>query len=180
MKWRHSQFVVSPRLALSVLIAAVILMAAPAASLARAFTGKFHDEFPTESGTLTDYPCFDGVPVVMTGTLTRDGHFSDAGRRVSFHGTNVIDYTVEVGDGRHAAGQVVDHFNFTFNFKQTRSVVTSAQQEEATLYSADDEPVGTIIVHVTHHVMWSDLNGNFEVDPEEVTAEVDNSKVTCR
>ena len=88
-------------------------------------------------------------------------------------------YTVELGDGRHAAGQVIDHFNFTFNFKQTRSVVTSVQQEAATLYSADDQPIGTITVHVTHHVMWSDLDGNFEPDPDEITAEVDKVKVTC-
>jgi hypothetical protein len=90
----------------------------------------------------------------------------------------VIEYSVDYPDGRHAAGQVIDHFSFTFN--QTRSLVTSAQQEEATLYSADDQPIGTIIVHVTHHVMWADLNGNFEADPDEITADVDNSKVTCR
>ena len=34
----------------SVLIAAAVLMAAPGATLARATAGKFHDEFPAESG----------------------------------------------------------------------------------------------------------------------------------
>jgi hypothetical protein len=163
----------------SALIVAAVLMAAPAATFARATTGKFHDEFPPETTPLTDYPCFEGVPVVMTSTETRDGHFTDAGRHLSFHGTNTIDYTVDVQDGRHAAGQVIDHFSFTFNFKQTRSVVTSAQQEEATLYSADGQPVGTIVVHVTHHVNWSDLDGNFEPDPDEIRQEVDRVKITC-
>jgi hypothetical protein len=178
MRYRSNQSVVRTGFALSVLIAAVVLVAAPSASFAQAATGKFHDEFPTESGTLTDYPCAEGIPVVMTSTLIRDGHFTEVGSHLSFHGTNVIDYSVDYPDGRHAAGQVIDHFSFTFN--QTRSLVTSAQQEEATLYSADDQPIGRIIVHVTHHVMWADLNGNFEADPDEITAEVDNSKVTCR
>jgi hypothetical protein len=163
----------------STLVAAVALMAAPASSFAQAATGKFHDEFPTESDTITNFPCSEGVPVVMTSTLIRDGHFTDAGRHLSFHGTNTIDYTVELGDGRHAAGQVIDHFIFTFNFNQTRSVVTSAQQEEATLYSADGQPIGTITVHVTEHVMWSDLNGNFEPDDDEITSAVDQFHATC-
>ena len=153
MRYRTRQSMARPRLALTVLTVAAVLMAAPTASFARAVSGKFHDEFPTESSTLTDYPCFEGVPAGMTSTLTRDGHFTDAGRHLSFHGTNTIDYTVEVEDGRHTAGRVIDHFNFTFNFNQTRSVVTSAQQKDATLYSADDQPIGTITVHVTHHVM---------------------------
>jgi hypothetical protein len=163
----------------SALIATAVLMAAPAATFARATTGKFHDEFPPETTPLTDYPCFEGVPVVMTSTETTDGHFTDAVRHVAFHGLNTVDYKVEVEDGRFATGQVIDHFSFTVNFKHTRSVVTSAQQEEATLYSADGQPIGPILVHVTHHVMWSDLNGNFEPDPDEITAEVDNVKVTC-
>ena len=179
MRNRSAQSVARPRLALGVLIGMVVLLAAPAAPFARAVTGKFHDELPTESDTITNFPCSEGVPVVMTSTLIRDGHFTDAGRRLSLHGTDTIDYTVELGDGRHAAGRVIDHFNFTFNFKQTRSVATSAQQEAATLYSADDPPSGTITVHVTHHVMWSDLNGNFAPDPDEITAEVDKLKVTC-
>jgi hypothetical protein len=168
-----------PTIALSALIAAVVLLVAPAASFARAVTGKFHDDLGTDTSTLTDYPCAEGISVVMTGTLTRDGHFTAAGSHLSFHGTNVIDYTVDFPDGRHAAGQVIDHFNFTFNFNQTRSVVTSAQQEAATVYDANDQPIGTITVHVAHHVMWSDVNENGEPDPEEITAEVDNFKVTC-
>ena len=165
-------------LALGLLSAALVLVTAPAASFAGATVGTFHDEEPF-SDTITNFPCAEGTPVLMTGTLITAGHFTDAGRHLSFHGTNTIDYRVELGDGRHAIGQVIDHFNFTFNLLQTRSVVTSAQQEDATVYAADGQPIGTITVRVTHHVMWSDVDGNFEPDPDEITSEVDRFKVTC-
>ena len=54
MRYRTRQSMARPRLALTVLTAAAVLMAAPPASFARAVSGKFHDEFPTESSTLTD------------------------------------------------------------------------------------------------------------------------------
>ena len=167
-----------PKWTTAVLIVALVLTTAPAA-FARATTGRFHFVEGPDSGTLTDYPCFEGVPVRITGTLTRDGHFTDAGRHVSFHGTNRIDYSVEVADGRHALGQLIDHFNFVFNLNRPRNIVSSTQQEQATLYAADGQAIGTIVVHVTHHLTYSDLNGNFEPDPGEITVEVDHSKVTC-
>ena len=160
------------------LVVALLLGAAPSAS-ARASVGTFHffGEAPPEP--LTDFPCFEGVRVVMASTLTRDGHFTETGGHLSFHGTNTIDYRIDVADGRHALGQVIDHFNFVFNLNRPRSVVSSTQHEQATLYSADGQATGTIVVYVTHHLTYSDLNGNFEPDPGEITVEVDRSKVTC-
>jgi hypothetical protein len=32
---------------------------------------------------------------------------------------------------------------------------------------------------VTFHVTYTDLNGNFEPDPDEVTADVDRFKFAC-
>jgi hypothetical protein len=180
MKYPSHWSVVTQSLSLGMLIAAIVLVSAPAASFARATTDRFHFVEGPDSFTLTDYPCFEGVSVRMTSTLTRDGHFTESERHLSFHGTNTINYRVDVADGRHALGQVVDHFNFVFNLNRPRNVVSSTQQERATLYAANGQPIGAITVHVTHHLTYADLNGNFEPDPGEITVEVDRAKVTCR
>ena len=178
MTYRDDQTGVRRSLLLGLLIATVVLVTAPATSFARATTGKIHLEEPF-SETIANFPCLEGIPVLMTGTLTRDSRFTDAGRHLSFHGTNTIDYRVDGEDGSYALGRVIDHFSFAINFNRPRNVVSSTQKEQATLYAADGQPIGTITVRVTHHVTYSDLNGNFEPDSGEITVEVDQSKVTC-
>ena len=173
----NKRSVVRPGFALGVLIAAVLLTA-PAVSFARATVGKFHVEQPF-SDTITNFPCAEGVPVPMTGTVTTDGHFTDAGTHFTAHGTDTIDYRVDLEDGSYALGQVVDHFSFAINFNRPRNVVSSTQQEQATLFAADGQMIGTMTLHVTYHVTYSDLNGNGEPDPGEITTEPDRFKVTC-
>ena len=174
----NNRSVVRPRFSLGVLIAAVVLVTTPAASFARATVGKFHVEEPF-SDTITNFPCAAGVPVLMTGTLTSDGHFTHAGRHFTVHGTDTIDYRVNLADGSHALGQVIDHFSFAINYTRPRNVVSSTQKEQATLHAANGQTIGTMTVHVTYHVTYSDLNGNGEPDPGEITTEVDRFKVTC-
>jgi hypothetical protein len=178
MRYPNDQSVLRPTFSLGVLIAAVVLMTAPAASFARATVGKFHDEQPF-SDTITNFPCAEGVQVLMTGTITSDGHFTDAGRHFSVHGTDTIDYRVNLEDGSYALGQVIDHFSFALNFNRPRNVESSTQKEQATLYSANGQTTGGMTVSVTYHVTYSDLNGNFAPDPGEITTEVDRFKVTC-
>jgi hypothetical protein len=178
MRNANNQSVTLPSFLLGALIAVVVLVMAPATAFARATVGKFHVE-ESFSETITNYPCPEGIPVLMTGTSTTDGHFTDAGRHFSFHGTNVLDYRVDREDGSYALGYVTDHFNFVFNINRPRNVVSSAQQEQATLYAANGQAIGTITVHVTEHLTYTDLNGNDEPDPGEITVEVDHSKVTC-
>jgi hypothetical protein len=175
----NSQCVVRPSFSLCVLIAAVVLVTAPAvSSFAQATVGKFHFEEPF-SDTITNFPCAEGVPVLMTGTVTTDGHFTDAGNHFTVHGTNTIHYRVDLEDGSYALGQVIDRFSFAINFNRPRNVVSSTQKERATLYGANSQTLGTMTVHVTHHVTYSDLNGNGEPDPGEITTEADLFKVTC-
>jgi hypothetical protein len=160
------------------LIAAVVLVAAPAAAPARAVVGAFHDE-RTFSDTVTNWPCAEGVPVLMTGTVTSDGHFTETASHVSVQGTDAIDYRVDLADGSYALGHVIDNFKFAINFNRPRNVESSTQREQANLYSADGGTIGTMEVSVTYHVTYADLNGNFEPDPDEITADVDRLKVTC-
>ena len=167
------------RFALSAAFGVGLLCLAPAASYGRATVGSFESETPF-SETITNYPCFEGFPATMTGTVTSKGHFTETtSRHFSVHGTDTIDYRVELGDGRHALGRVADHFGFSVNMNRPRTTDTGAQQEQAILYAADGQEIGAITVHVTIHVTYADENGNFEPDPGEITTSLERTKVSC-
>jgi hypothetical protein len=151
----------------------------PAQSFGQTTVGSFQGQ-RSLSESVTNYPCFEGLTVTMTGTITAEGHFTEVDpQHFSVHGTDTIDYRVDFGDGRYAVGQVTDHFGFGINFNRPRTVDAGAQQEQATVYAADGTPIGTITVHVTIHVIYTDVNQNFEPDPGEITTSLERVRATC-
>ena len=168
------------RFALSAAFGVGLLCLTAAASYGGATVGSFESETPI-SEEITNYPCFEGAPATMTGTVTSDGHFTETtSDHFSVHGTDTIDYRVGLGDGRYALGEVVEHFGFRVNMNRPRTTDTGTQQERAILYAADGREIGPITVHVTIHVTYTDANGNFEPDLGEITASLERIKVSCR
>jgi hypothetical protein len=53
-------------------------------------------------------------------------------------------------------------------------------QEQRTIYSAEGQPIGEVVIHAVSHVTFRDANGNGEPDPGEITAGVDRFFFTCR
>jgi hypothetical protein len=163
---------------LCTLLIAVCMALGTGASYGQATTGAFEFEDPF-SDTVTNYPCSGGDPVAMTGVV-HQGRFTETDpRHFSVHGTNSSEYRAEFGDGRYALGQEVDHFSLSFHIGRPLAADTNAQQETATLYAADGQPIGTITVHVIFHVTYSDENGNFEPDPGEITTTFRRLRVRC-
>jgi hypothetical protein len=164
---------------LCALITATCMACGTGASYGRATTGSFELEEPF-SDTVTNYPCSGGTPVRMTGTVTTEGHFTETDpRHFSVRGTNWSQYRADFPDGRYALGEESDHFSLSFNLLRPVAVDTNAQQETATLYAADGQPIGTITVHVIFHVTYSDQNGNLEPDPGEITTTFRRIRVRC-
>jgi hypothetical protein len=161
------------------LLTAAFIAAAPAPSYGRADQGSFGFQDPL-SETVTNYPCSGGAPVLMTGTVTTEGHFTVVEpRHFSASGTTLVDYRADFPDGRYALGSVTEHFALSSNFLRPRTADSNAQQEEATLYAANGQPIGTITVRVVNHVTYTDENGNFEPDPGEFTSSVDHITIRC-
>jgi hypothetical protein len=164
---RHSASIVVRGILLSAFVTGA-LAALAGASYGQATPGTFEFTEPF-SEIVTNYPCSDGAPVTMTGTSTQAGHFivTEPGH-VSVEGTNDSTYRADFPDGRYALGDETDHFGFSFSLINPTALDTSIQQEDATLYTADGQPIGTIVVRVTHHTTYFDENGNVEVDPGEI------------
>jgi hypothetical protein len=133
----------------------------------------------TFTETVTNFPCFEDVPVTMTVTLTAEGRLVLGDHHRSSHLTETIDYRVKIGDGRYTTGEVVNHFTVTVNPKLPLTTATSVQQEQATIYTADGQPVGEITVHIASHKTYSDLDGDLLPDPDEIIVAVDQVRITC-
>lgn len=176
---RHSGSIVVRGVMLCALLTVALGVLGAGASYGRATAGSFEFQEPI-SQTVTNYPCSGGAPVTMTGTSTQAGHFTvtDSGH-VSVHGTNDSTYRADFPDGRYALGEETDHFGFSFSLSSPTAVDTNTQQEEATLYAADGQPITTILVRVTHHVTYFDQNGNMEPDPGEITTTLARIAVRC-
>lgn len=163
------------------------LLASLAAACLALTASAYADPMPTKfsfqdsfSDTITNFPCFDGIPVTMTGTVTVEGHsVENPGIHRSTHFTETIDYRVDIGDGRFVTGGVARHFSVAFNPQRPRTTVTSTQKELATLYASDGEPLGEITLHITGHNTYTDLDGDRIPDPGEITVAFETVKLTC-
>ena len=112
------------RFVLSAALGAGLLALAASPSYGRATVGSF-ESVTLFSETITNYPCFEGVPATMTGTVTSEGHVTETtSGHFSVHGTDTIDYRVDLGDGRYALGQVAEHFGFRVNMNRPRTTET--------------------------------------------------------
>jgi hypothetical protein len=161
----------------STLLTVAFMAVGAGSSYGQADAGSFEFQEPF-SETVTNYPCSGGAPVTMTGTSTQKGHFTVVDpQHVSVQGSNTSEYRADFPDGRYAIGNEVDHFSFSFGASRPVVEDKSAQQEEAILYAADGQPIGTITVRVIHHVSFTDENGNLEPDPGELTSSVHRIRI---
>ena len=123
--------------------------------------------------------CLDTTVGTQTGTETTTGQavFSNADGTFHSHGTTTLDYRVVFADGRYVVGSSVEHFSFNFNAPVSTNTV--AIQEIRTIFGADGQVTGTVMIHALSHVTFRDTNGNFAPDPGEITVSVDRFFFTC-
>jgi hypothetical protein len=157
------------------LLAALVL--APAAhAQATVFRFQFQEPLPDSTALPECLP--PDLVGTQTGTETTIGQVTDTGHSFQVHGTTTLEYRVVFPDGRYVVGTSVEHFSFVANRPQT--VSTSVVQEPRTIYSADGQPIGRVLIHALTHVTFRDANGNLTPDPGEITANVDRFFFTCR
>lgn len=131
----------------------------------------------TESSTFTDVSGCTGLTGEGTNTTTTTGYILTAGR--TFHVVGVItqDNRIDWSDGTYLITHSPTHFSFNTN-SQT-FVYTESQQDPGILYSADGEAIGKVTVIGGFHITWRDVNGNGELDPDELIVSTDHGHVRC-
>jgi hypothetical protein len=122
-----------------------------------------------------------GATGTITGTETGSGRYTENGPPAfGFHDHFTVrsDFRIEYQDGRFIVGSEVAHVAENATHRD-QFVSTTTLRDSGTLYSANGEPLGPIVIRGTLHVTYRDTNGNHVPDAGEVTALVDDFRVTC-
>jgi hypothetical protein len=153
--------------------------AAQAASPNAPFVGTFYVQ-EAVSDTVAD-PCVAGITGTLTGTDTLSGRYNNAPDFFHFEATHTLDFRVDFTDGRYAMGTIGTHVTETANGESgiTRQKDSEAGHGQATVYAPDGSPAATVNISVTFHTTWTDYDADWQVDPGEITASVDQFRVTC-
>jgi hypothetical protein len=144
---------------------------------AQAIVDRFEFQVPLPDFTALPECLSSDLVGTQIGTETTVGQVVDTGRSFHVHATTTLEYRVVFPDGRFVVGTAVEHISFNANAPQT--VNTTTIQEQRTIYSAEGQPVGTVVIHAVSHLTFRDANGNGEPDPGEITASVDRFFFTC-
>jgi len=160
---------------------AAVFSVAPAAS-ARADQGWFQFvNSATEPTSLPECmpPELADIVGAQSGTETITGHFSETETGIHVEGSADLIYRVDFPDGRYALGAGFGWFAFNAGPSgQTNS--TDVIHEPRTLYDADGNVTGHVMIHYVAHVTYRDANGNGEPDPGEISVSLERFFYTCR
>jgi hypothetical protein len=161
-----------------VLTSAVAALGLTGVAQARATIERFvlESEF-SETTTLPECLAPDLVGTV-SGTERTEWQIVDTGTTVHAPATTTQEYRVDFPDGRYVVGTATEHFTFS-----TRSdmplVSTTTIVEPRTIYDADGNPVGRVMVHFTGHITAFDANGDQQFSEDEIVTNRDFFFFTC-
>jgi hypothetical protein len=163
-----------PRLV--VLVAALAALVFAGLSYGQATVGTFYQQ-DTFTGIEPEFVCQPSPIGVVTNTVTDSGHYVITDQGVHISGTSIQDYRIDFADGTYLISVSPSHFERTTT--SSVEVITEAQQDRGTLYSANGQVIGIVSVSTLTHTTWHDSNGNGVPDAGEFTSEVSQFRVTC-
>jgi hypothetical protein len=133
--------------------------------------------FFTVTETSTDVSPCTGVTGVITHTLTDEGYIVTAGDTFHVVGVLTQDYRTDYPDGTYLISHSPTHYEFNTNSQEF--VYTETQQDFGTYYSADGQVIGKQKIVNTFHIVWRDLNGNSQLDPDELIVDSFHDLLRC-
>jgi hypothetical protein len=145
-------------------------------SYGQATVGTFYSQ-ETVTGIEPEFVCQPSPIGVVTNTVTESGHYVITDQGVHISGTSTQDYRIDFAGGSYLISSSPSHFERTTT--SSVEVITEAQQDRGTLYSADGQVIGIVSVFTLTHTTWRDSNGNGVPDQGEFTADVSQFRVTC-
>jgi hypothetical protein len=120
-----------------------------------------------------------GTAGIVTGTVTASAQ--DVLNATGFHNhrTTTLEYDIDFADGSYVIGTAVEHATINVNFWNSQLVNTIAIHEPRTIYDSTGQPIGRVMIHYLLHIIYRDINQNFQPDPGEVTANIEDFRFTC-
>ena len=158
------------------MLVAVLLFTGIASAVAT--VGTFYDQHVETFQTALPECSPPDLVGTSTVTETTAGHFTETTNGFHAEGSTTFLERVDFPDGRFVLGGGTDHFDFNVTRGGTVTS-TSVGQEPRTIYSANGEPIGRVLIHASSHLTFHDANGNGQPDEGEVTSSIDRFFFTC-
>ena len=134
-----------------VLLAAPLTCGSVAAAAPATVTPIYHSQELPRVNTLPE--CFEEIEGEQIGTEVFSGQaVITAGGSLHIRGTSTLDYTVTFPDGRYVTGIATEHISLSFTRSVTSNTVVIV--EPRTIYSADHQPTGRVLLHAVSHVTF--------------------------
>jgi hypothetical protein len=129
---------------------------------------------------VTGYFCLPDSVGTATQTETLTGQIVETpGGVFTFHGVDTFDIHVVFPDGTYVQSGRINRDLKSFVLNSPLTVSTTATQDFETIYNAQGQPIGKIMIHEISHVTFMDLNGNGQPDPGEITVQFDRFRLNC-
>jgi hypothetical protein len=159
-------------------VATGALLATAAVASADAVISRFSFS-QTQVFPVAGYFCLPDSVGTATQTETLTGQNVETPSGVfTFHGVDTYNIHIDFADGSYVqSGLNQEHSSFVLNSPLT--VGTMANQDFETVYNAQGQPIGKIMIHEIIHVTFMDLNGNGQPDPGEITVQFDRFRLSC-
>ena len=143
-----------------------------------AAVGTFYDQHVETVQTALPECLPPDLVGTSTVTETTAGHFTQTTNGFHTEGSTTRLERVDFPDGRFVLGGGTDHFDLNVTRGGTVTS-TFVGQEPRTIYNANGEPTGRVLIHASSHLTFHDANGNGQPDEGEVTSSVDRFFFTC-
>ena len=138
--------------------------------------GTFHQQQDV-SFIVDDLPCFQGQPGQVTGTDTVDGHFNNSPDIFHFEGLETLDSRVDFPDGTYVLGTLSARLADGFDAQAPYLKDTRIEHGQGIVYAADGSQIGPLTWQATSHATWQDLNGNHQIDADEIQGGIDRLNI---
>jgi hypothetical protein len=136
----------------------------------------------TNTETFTfEFPwCIPGNPTAdATRTETTTLQIVENRNVFTVHGVNEFDERFVLENGMYVQSGRRDSSNFVFVLNPPLTVSHVADRFFATIYAADDTPVGRLMIHAGSHITFRDVNDNGIPEEGEISVEFDNFRFRC-
>lgn len=135
----------------SLVLVAPLALGSVAAAKAATVTQIFHSQPLPAVNTLPE--CFEETEGQQVGTETFNGQaVTKTGGTLHIRGTTTLDYVVTFPDGRYVSGVATEHISL--NFTPSGTVNTVVVVEPRTIFSADGQPIGRVLLHAVSHYTY--------------------------
>jgi hypothetical protein len=112
--------------------------------------------------------CWSDAVGTLTGTAHTVGYVLDTGTTTHVEFTVAESYRLDFSDGTYIVGDLLQRTSVNFVDGALPFESTTTTPEQRTIYDANGNPIGTVLLRFEGHITVFDTNGDGHFEPDEI------------